>query len=372
MPAIVPIHATDADAVAEVCRKLETEMAGWLSRKEGAAVPTEKTITFAYLFRQFRERDSSPFNRVEWNTRRTYSQVLDSLEEVIGSVRLSDVKIDHFWRWYNEARWPEGKGRGKRETIHKAHGYMNMLRRTLSFGIGCELPECARLKGILDEQRFPAPKPREIAPHLGHVLAFIKQAKAMGRMSLALGTAIQYETGMRQRDVIGEWKPIDGTPISPFILFRREWLNGLMWAQIGADGVFYKKTTKTGAVVSHDMTYYPLTTALIQEIPLERRSWGPMIIDEKTNRPYAENAFQREWRKVARLAGVPDEIRNTDMRAGAATEADEAGAEPTDIQRMLGHTDVKTTMRYIRSKGLARTRRVAQARIQLREEKEHN
>jgi hypothetical protein len=30
----------------------------------------------------------------------------------------------------------------------------------------------------------------------------------MGRLSLALGTAIQFETVLRQKDVIGEWEPI--------------------------------------------------------------------------------------------------------------------------------------------------------------------
>src|SRR5262249_46543888 len=39
-------------------------------------------------------------------------------------------------------------------------------------------------------------------------------------------------------------------------------------------------------------------------------------------RPYA-----REWRVVARAAGVPDQVWNMDARAGGISEADDAGAD---------------------------------------------
>ena len=42
---------------------------------------------------------------------------------------------------------------------------------------------------------------------LAHVEAFIPVALRMGRLSLAIGTALQFETAKRQKDVSGEWEP---------------------------------------------------------------------------------------------------------------------------------------------------------------------
>lgn len=366
-PTLVPVHLTDDDAIAETCRRLEDQMLAFIARREGAAVPQPSRITLSYVFRQYRERESSGFSRIKWNTRKQYSQVLDQLEDAIGSICVNDINIDFLWRIYNDARWPAGQG-NQPDHITKAHNFIKLLRRALSFGVKAELPGCGRVKAILDEERFPAPPPRLVRPEYGHVSAFIEAAKAHGRLSLALGTAIQFECGLRQRDVIGEWEVFCGAPRSDYVINRRQWVNGLVWGDIGADGVMTKVTTKTGAVVRHDLTLCPLTWGLITEIRRASFKAGdmPLIVDEATGRPYAEMAYGREWRIVARAAGIPDTIRNMDLRAGGATEADEAGAAPTDIQRALGHSDVKTTMRYIRSDALGRTRRVAEARASIR------
>lgn len=46
-----------------------------------------------------------------------------------------------------------------------------------------------------------------------------------------------------------------------------------------------------------------------------------MIIEEAAGRPYAEFAFAQDWRVIARAAGIPDEVWNSDARTGAITEA---------------------------------------------------
>ena len=61
---------------------------------------------------------------------------------------------------------------------------------------------------VLEQARFAQPARRAIKLELHHVEAFIAKAIEMGRLSLALGTALQFETVMRQKDVIGEWEPI--------------------------------------------------------------------------------------------------------------------------------------------------------------------
>lgn len=366
---MVPVHLTDEDAIRETCQRLEDQMLAFIAKRDGAAQPQPARITLMWVFRQYREREASSFQRVEPNTRRMYSQVLDQLEAVAGNVALPDINLDFLWRLYNDARWPDGKNVG-RDQVTKAHNFISLLRRTMSFGVKAEIEGCARVKVILDEEQFPAPKQREVRPDYGQVEAFIKTAREHGRLSLALGTALQFECNMRQKDVIGEWRKIEnGVVTSDYVLNGREWKNGLVWGLVSADSILTKKTTKTGSNVAHDLSLCPMTMELIAEMRKAKLLTGkmPVIVDEATGRPYAEHAYAREWRVIARAAGIPDEVKNMDMRAGGATAADEAGASLEDIQRSLGHADVKTTMRYIRSDALQRSRRVAKARLDARQ-----
>ena len=89
---------------------------------------------------------------------------------------------------------------------------------------------------------------------------------------------------------------------------------------------------------------------------------GPMIVSETTGLPYRQGNFGVTWREIADAAGVPKDVWNMDSRSGGLTEADEAGADPHDIQRHATHSDPKTTGRYIR-RNLAANERVAELRV---------
>lgn len=192
---------------------------------------------------------------------------------------------------------------------------------------------------------------------------FIKTALAHGRRSLALATAIQFDCAMRQKDVIGEWLDIPPSgAASNYILNRQQWLNGITWADISDEWQFYKITTKTGQEVAHDLTLCPMVMDIITQIP-EAERIGPLIIDEKSDRPYADRCYSPAWRAIADLAGLPKDLWSMDARAGAATEAANAGSSIDDIRETLGHSDSKTTMRYMRGKKLDQSRRVAQLRL---------
>lgn len=369
LPTIVPLHEIEPDAVASRCLILQAEMQQWLAHKRGAVPVQAADMRIKDLFRVYRERDSSPFQRVKWNTRRTYSQVLDTIEDAVSDVKLTAINMEMLYRWYNDACYPEGKGRDKPTHLRKAHGIINMLRRVISYGAAAEMPECGRLSTILSNMRFKAPGRRTAALLAKHVVSFIDTAVANGRLSLALGTALQFELGMRQKDVIGEWEPLEGnTPTSLYVMNRRQWVNGLTWDCLDPDWVLTKTTTKTGQVVTHDLTLCPMSKQLIEQIPLEKRSFGPIILDELHNRPYAEHAYQRHWREIADKAGLPRGLWNMDARSGAATEASDAGASLGDTRMVLGHSDERTTARYVRGEGLEKTRRVAKLRLAHRAE----
>ena len=96
-----------------------------------------------------------------------------------------------------------------------------------------------------------------------------------------------------------------------------------------------------------------------------------MIVDATAGRPYAEHAYAREWRVVARVAGIPDRIRNMDARAGAISEADDAGADLDSIRSAAGLSRASTTARDVRGTG-GKSRRVAELRIEHRKARERS
>ena len=326
------------------CRKLQAEMLAWASGIRSDDRAFDGTV--AALVRAYQHDPASPYRGLKWNTRRTYDHVLGIIEKAFGQRALGVLRIGDFRRWYDEASKPKIDG-GKLR-VRKAHGIISMFRRLFTYGITAELPECARLAAILDAARFKQPGRRRVKLELVHVQAFVAKAIELNRVSLALGTALQFETTLRQRDVIGEWEPIPaGADQSGIVLRGRRWGRGITWSDISDEMTIVKETTKTGADVAHDLKLCPIVQSVLSKIPASSRI-GPLIIDETVGRPYAEHAYSREWRAVARAAGVPDQVWNMDARAGGISEADDAGADLDSIRSAAGHSQASTTARYVR------------------------
>lgn len=350
--------------ISAACLRLHGEMLEWRSGRRRN--PDHFDGTVGGLSRRYQTDPISPFQFLKWNTREKDLYTLRIIEKAFGKRSLASLKYVDFRRWYDEAKKP--KLPGGPERIRKACGIIKKLRAMLSYGKLIELSGCARLVAILENATFAQPPRRRTQLELRHVEAFVPAAIAAGRHSLALATVIQFETMLRQRDVIGEWEPIaDPQRATGIVLNGGRWVNGLTWADLAANRVLRKATTKTGAIVTHDLKLLPLVWPLLDMVPAECRI-GPLIIDEKQGRPYAGDAFQREWRKVARSAGIPDGIWNMDARAGGVSEADDAGAELDDIRAQTGHTNAAMTARYARG-GLEKSRKVAAMRVAHRSQK---
>jgi hypothetical protein len=368
-PRTVRLHPDDDEHLASMCLEHETRMLAWVSERVGAAGEATRNITIAGLFRAYRTRPESPYHMVKWNTQRGYSQLLDTIERDVGDVKLRQINLALLRRWYENARWPQGRGAGKPEHLTLAHKIISMLRRVVSFGVAAEIEGCERLATILSNSRFEAPGRRQVAMPPDYAMRFVAAARAAGRPSLALATALQWECSMRQKDVIGEWEPITAWGRrSGIVMNRKQWVNGLTWADISDDWVLTKQTTKTGQVVEHDLKLCPMALEILSTVAPEDRH-GPLIIDEKAGRPYAEFGFYKDFRKIADAAGLPRGVWSMDARAGGATEASEAGASLQDMRPTMGHSDEKTTLRYVRGSALEQSRRVATARLALRNKK---
>lgn len=215
----------DAALLSAACLRLQAEMLEWSSGHKRDPNRFDGTLTS--LSRRYQSDEASPFNtNMKHNTRRTDLSTLRLIEKAFGQRVLAHLKNEDFRRWYNEAKKP--KDPGGPERIRRAYGIIKKLRELFAYGIMDELPDCQRLHTVLSQTRYSQPARRRIAMQLAHVEAFAAKAQEMGRLSLALATAIQFETALRPRDVIGEWMPIPaGEKAAGIVINGRRWQNGL-------------------------------------------------------------------------------------------------------------------------------------------------
>ena len=348
-PRVVPLHynidePADRRLIEAKCQILDSEMKAWIGGHGQSKHHFDGTILS--LSRRYQTDDASPFREHKWNWRDREARILKTIEAAFGDRSLSALGMTDFRRWYDVASRPKAVGGPAR--VDRAAKIIKLLRQMIVYGKTAELPHCGRLAEILRDMRFKNAARRREKLELHHVEAFVSKAIEMDRFSLAFATTIQFETMMRQKDVIGEWEPLGQTDRSLGIVFgSNRWANGLTWADIPASLVVKKVTTKTGATVVADWKLCPLLLQVLDLVPHGSRI-GPVIINEKTGMPYFEDGFAREWRVVANAAGIPKSIKNMDARAGAISEADDALAPLDEIRSTAGHAQSSTTTRYIR------------------------
>ncbi len=166
---------------------------------------------------------------------------------------------------------------------------------------------------------------------------------------------------LRQKDVIGEWVPINEPGMSDVTTGNSKWFRGLRWEEIDSNMILRHVTSKRQKEVTAELRLAPM---VMEELPARRAS-GPVIICEHTGIPWTAHEFRRHWRKLATAVGVPKTVRNMDSRAGAITEATQAGADLDHIKHAATHSDIGMTQRYSRD-AAAKTANVMRKRVEYR------
>lgn len=156
----------------------------------------------------------------------------------------------------------------------------------------------------------------------------------MGRPSIAIAKALQFELTLRQIGVTGEWSTTRETASGTTDCGQR-WSGGAQWSDIDRGRVLRKKTTKPGQVAVHDANADLLVAECLALAPTEMRI-GPILMNETTGLPDRYSNFDQMWRAVARKAGVPDGVWSRDSRAGGIT-----GGTPTGVDLETMRCDAK-------------------------------
>jgi hypothetical protein len=284
---------------------------------------------------------------------------------------VSDISFRTFKRWYDEFAAPDAPGEPERQS--RAHSFMTMLRIVFTFGkLALPKSDCPRVCEILSEMEFKGGTRKRTEYMTATQCRLIRaEAHRRGRTSIALAQALAFELGVRQRDIVGEWVPVQWPGVSDVFRGGYKWLMGMRWDEVDENLILRHRLSKSvrgkkaimqtdaGKVEEFDLRAFPMV--MEELIGTERRARGAIIINEHTGQPWNEKQFQKIWREIARACGIPDNVQNRDSRPGAATEAELSGAPKDTIRRLLGHSRGETTDIYLRGgreirSGIARLR----------------
>jgi hypothetical protein len=335
-----PPGKAEWDIIADRCNWLQQDMLVWARGGLPEVGPFDGTLRS--LMRAYKTDPDSQYRKIRYNSRKHYDALMSLIETEHGDKLLSDLKGRTFSRLHED--WTAG---GK---IAIAHAKMGMLRTLFSFGATLlEDDDCLRLSGILSKMRFAMPKPRTERLTAAQAIAIRAKAHEMGRPSIALAQAFQFECMLRQKDVIGEWIPIREPGISDVQADGLKWLRGIRWEEIDQNMTIRHLTSKRQKMIEISLRNAPM---VIEELALQFEvgipTSGPVIRSEFDNLPWTAPEFRRWWRIVAEAAGVPKTVRNMDSRAGAISEATDAGADLEHVRHAATHSNISMTQRYSR------------------------
>lgn len=356
------LSAIEAEHIAMQCRRLQSDMR--MFAKEGEYVYDRPTLTLRELVNKYQTDPDSTYHKKRFAVRKNHDITLRRIVLQHGDLSLSEIKgrllLTLHKEWSNDG-----------QKIAIAHAFIGHLRTLFGFGATLlEDTECERLCAVLHKMRFPMPKPRTERLTADQVIAHRAKAHARYWDTMALAQALQFEFMLRQKDVIGEWVPVSEPGISAVVGPKGKWLMGLRWEEIDEHMILRHNTSKRGKDVEVDLKLAPMVLeelALHVHAPVDQitraslPASGPLIICEVTGYPYSTAEFRRKWRIVANEAGIPKEVRSMDSRAGAISEADDAGANLEHVREAATHSDVAMTRRYsraaaVRVAGVSKTR----------------
>src|SRR4051812_13188772 len=157
--------------------------------------------TLGGLIVDYRRDPDSPFSGLRYQVRVKHNRLLERLIREHGNYPLRNIRVRTLVGWHRN--W---LGDGK---IASAQSLVSRLRELFRFGATIlEDRECERLFEGLREVRLQSSETRNATVTFEQVRAICATARDhFGWLSIGLAQALQFELGLGQKDVIGEWVP---------------------------------------------------------------------------------------------------------------------------------------------------------------------
>jgi hypothetical protein len=280
---------------------------------------TSMPDTISELIECYRSDPHSSFAKLGYSVKIKHGRLLARIVREHGQVSLLRLRNRDLIVWHQA--W---LGNGK---IAMAHALMTRLRVVFRFGATIlEDRECSRLVNALADMRFEKPSLRDqpISSDQAKAIRVIAHT-GFGWHSISLAQAFQFELGLNQKAVIGEWVTISNTSLSDV---QREkdrgvenWISGLRWSDLDDDFVLRPaagKTTRQKEFNLREKRMIMEELALLSKTPIAKLTCsqlprsGPIILNEINALPFSTAEFRRKWRLVANRAGIPKNITNKD------------------------------------------------------------
>ena len=273
---------------------------------EETAVPTRPVPPFRdFVSGEWKE---AHFDRYKPSTRRTASYVLKGrLLPSFGSKPLDRITPSQVRRWFDAF---------SRTAPGNANRALGILRQILNFAVA---------RGHIEKN--PA---RSIRPNRRPRLTRFLSREEIGRLHRALDQQSGRGERFRQQADIIRLLLLTGC--------RRNEILALHWSAV-EDGKLVLGDSKTGP------RQVPLNTQARSILERQSRGGSPFVFPSPSDSSRPRGPELRVWYRVRREAGIED-VRLHDLRHTHASHAVMNGVPVPVVSRLLGHSNVRTTLRY--------------------------
>jgi hypothetical protein len=367
-------NETEIAFIQDTCRSLQDEMLTF--GRGGLPSLNQFDGSLRSLINCYQTDVDSGYHKLRYKVRRTTNALLKRLVKDHGHEDLGDIKGRTILAWHKE--WTGGGVK-----IAMGSAFVGQLRTLFTFGRSIlEIEECTRLGAIMHDLKFEGTRPRKVHITAAQTDAIRYKARLhFGWYSLALGQAFQFECTLRQKDVIGEWVPIEEPGVSAVVNAGKKWIRGIDWSEVDDQLILRHITSKKQKPTQIDLKLAPMvieelvemcggqqlliTDPATKKVTVNRHllpASGPIVICDVTGLPWADSEYRRKWRLVARASGIPKDVCNMDSRSGAISEGISAGARIEWVRHAANHSDVSQTADYDRDQAEA-TAKVMRLRV---------
>lgn len=362
-------NETEIAYIQDTCRRLQDEMLTF--GRGGLPAVTAFDGSLRSLISCYQTDPDSTYRKLRFGVRQNTDGLLRRLAADHGGEDLGDIKGRTILAWHRA--WTGGTDQVG-EKIAMGASFVGQLRTLFTFGRSIlESEECVRLGAVMHDLRFKSGKPRKVRITADQAAAVRYKARIhFGWPSIALGQALQFECTLRQKDVIGEWVPIEEPGISEVIHNGEKWIRGLQWQEIDENLILRHVTSKKDKPTEVDLKLAAMVLEEFLEMtggepivvidPVTKKvtvnrhllpASGPILICDTDGLPWTASEWRRKWRKVATAAGVPKNVWNMDSRSGAISEAIAAGVPLEFVRHAATHSDISQTQDYDRNQAEA-------------------
>ena len=253
----------------------------------------------------------------------------------LGNVELQKLTTEHIQEFYNE----------------KAASLSSSVIAILHQIINGSLKQAVRQKVIINNPAEntvrPTVKYKEISPLTSlEVTAYLETAK---NERLYAAFLLDIYTGLRRGELLAlRWKNVD---LKAGVLTVKESLNRVETYSGKTELVFSEPKT------ANSKREIPLLSNIVQELKAhkarqneEKLFFGQayqdndLVFTTHEGKPIEPRNFLRKHKALLKRAGLREEVRIHDLRHTFGTMLGQSGENPKNIQLIMGHADIRTTL----------------------------